>query len=137
ERAVLRRLSVFAGTFSIAAAESICSDESVPSHEVLDLVASLVAKSLVTTEEREDQTRYRLIETVRQYAATKLRDADEAVIFRSRHRDYFQAWVATIGWERVLTTVVDLDFVPEWSKDGANLRSALEWSESEGRPDLV
>jgi predicted ATPase len=137
ERTLLRRLSVFAGTFSIDAAESVCSDESVPSHEVLDLIGSLVAKSLLTIEAIEDQTRYRLIETVRQYAATKLRDADEAAMFRTRHRDYFQAWVESVGWERVLITVVDLDFVPEWSKEGANLRSALEWSDSEGRPDLV
>src|SRR5205823_12041285 len=66
ERALLRRLSVFAGGWTLEAAEAVCLGEGVEEWEVLDLLTSLVEKSLVLYEEREGKGRYRLLETVRQ-----------------------------------------------------------------------
>jgi predicted ATPase len=78
EQRLLRRLSVFAGGFTLEAAESVCSGESIQYGRVsnlplLDLLASLVDKSLVIVSERDGGTRYRLLETVRQYGLEKLR----------------------------------------------------------------
>src|SRR5579863_8000815 len=85
ERILLRRLAVFPGSFDLASAEEICSDGSITGPRVLDLLGSLVAKSLVRPEDAHGRTRYRLIETVRLYAAEKLREAGEADELRSRH----------------------------------------------------
>ena len=88
ERVLLRRLSVFAG-WSLEMAEQVCSDDGIPVREVLDLLASLVDKSLVVLEpEALGQARYRLLDTIREYAAARLADAGEARAFQLRLRDY-------------------------------------------------
>jgi predicted ATPase len=92
ERDVLRRLSVFAGGFELEAAEAICAAESVDAFEVLDLISSLVTKSLVTAERTPESVRYRMLETIRQYAAQELLRScgeDEVVATRDRHAGYF------------------------------------------------
>src|SRR5439155_8972105 len=68
ERVLLRRLSVFAGGWSLDAAEAVCHGEGIEDWEVLDLLTALVEKSLVQYEEQEGTARYRLLETVRQYS---------------------------------------------------------------------
>ena len=85
ERVLLRRLSVFAGGWSAEAAEVVCAGDGIESEDVLDLLLHLVDKSLVKTEERDGETRYRLLETIRQYAIEKLREADEEGDVRQRH----------------------------------------------------
>src|SRR5262249_29161450 len=89
EQALLRRLSVFAGGFSLEAAEAVCFAET--EDEVLGLLASLVDKSLVVYEadSRNGRGRYRLLETVGQYAREKLGEQGEEEALRRRHRDYF------------------------------------------------
>jgi predicted ATPase/class 3 adenylate cyclase len=72
ERAVLRRLSVFAGSFDLHAAESVATSEAVEVYDVADLLGSLVNKSLVTGERRSSSLRYRLLETIRQFASEQL-----------------------------------------------------------------
>jgi predicted ATPase len=72
ERALLRRVSVFAGGFTLAAAEAVCAGEEVPGDDLLNLLIQLVDKSLVLAEEREGDTRYRLLETIRQYGQERL-----------------------------------------------------------------
>jgi predicted ATPase/DNA-binding CsgD family transcriptional regulator len=72
ERSVLRRLSVFAGTFELVAAEEVAAAGEVDAAEILDLVASLVDKSLVQLEPGDSSVRYRLLDTVRHYAARRL-----------------------------------------------------------------
>jgi predicted ATPase/class 3 adenylate cyclase len=64
ERMLFRRLSVFAGGFTLEAVEAVCADEQIPPEEILDLVTNLVSKSLVVFEERDGEARYRLLETV-------------------------------------------------------------------------
>jgi predicted ATPase len=89
ERAVLRRLSVFAGGWTFDAAEEVVAGNDVQRHAVLDLLAQLVNKSLVMTEYHDGATRYRLLETIRQFAFERLADADESQSTRDRHLGYF------------------------------------------------
>ena len=92
EQLMLRRLAVFVGGFDLEAAEKVCGVDPIEDFEVLDLLGSLVDKSLVMLEEREDGSRYRMLETIRDYAAEKLReDADAGVAAAVRHCEhYFQ-----------------------------------------------
>ena len=88
EQVLLRRLSVFAG-WSLEMAEQVCSGDGIPASDVLDLLASLVDKSLVVREpEVLGQARYRLLDTIREYAAARLADAGESAAFQLRLRDY-------------------------------------------------
>jgi predicted ATPase/class 3 adenylate cyclase len=99
EREAIRRLSVFAGGFDLEAAEAICaSDGMVDEFEVIDLLHSLVSKSLVIADRGPDAVRYRLLETIRQYCAEDLLRAkgeDETFRLRSAHADYFLALAET------------------------------------------
>jgi predicted ATPase/DNA-binding CsgD family transcriptional regulator len=88
EQMLLRRLSVFAG-WSLEMAEQVCSDYDIPAGDVLDLTAALVDKSLVVLEpEVLGQARYRLLDTIRDYAAARLAEAGESAAFELRLRDY-------------------------------------------------
>jgi len=88
EQVLLRRLAVFSG-WSLEMAEQICADEDLPAAAVLDLIAGLVDKSLVVVEpEALGQTRYRLLDTIRDYAARRLAEAGETAAIRARLRDY-------------------------------------------------
>lgn len=85
EKTLLARLSVFAGGFSLAAAEAICVDASVSEGEILDLVASLIDRSLLLVDERESTARYRMLETIRDYAREKLEGRGEWLPVATRH----------------------------------------------------
>ena len=89
EVALFRRLSVFAGTFSLDAVEAIC-----PGDDVLDVLSSLVDKSLVVMEATAGEARYRLLETLRQYGHDRLAAADEVAELRRRHAQFFTHLVA-------------------------------------------
>ncbi len=92
ERETMRRLSVFAGGFELEAAEAICAAGGIDAVDVLDLLGSLVDKSLVLAERTAESVRYRLLETVRQYAAQELFKsvaADELMAIRDRHAEYY------------------------------------------------
>ncbi len=95
EKALLCGLSVFAGGWTLQAAEEVCSgasrtaEESVSSREVLQVLTHLTDKSLVVSEERAGEARYRLLETVRQYARERLGKSGATDAWRIAHRDYF------------------------------------------------
>lgn len=91
EKTLLCRLSVFAGGWSLRAAENVCSGEAIHPSEVLDVLTSLVDKSLVITTEHLGVTRYRLLETVRQYAREHLQQSGEEPEVRTQHLRYFIA----------------------------------------------
>jgi predicted ATPase/DNA-binding CsgD family transcriptional regulator len=91
ERALFRRLSVFAGGFTLGAAEAVCAGEDLEGDKVLDLLASLVDKSLVIVEEQDGEARYRLLETMRQYGREKLQESGEDEPVRRRHAEYYLA----------------------------------------------
>jgi predicted ATPase/DNA-binding CsgD family transcriptional regulator len=99
EQIMLDRLSVFAGGWTLEAAEAVISGGDIGEWLVLDRLAALVGKSLVQAEEARSSTRYRLLETVRQYAAERLarRAGSERDETRAAHRDHYLALVETAG----------------------------------------
>jgi predicted ATPase/class 3 adenylate cyclase len=113
ERAFLRRLSVFSGGWTLEAAEAICVDPQLPEQDVLDLLTSLVEKSLVLRDPSGD--RYTVLETVRQYAREKLGAAGEAQQFLAAHAHYF-LYALEHREERPFRIDVEMD----------NLRAALD-----------
>jgi tetratricopeptide (TPR) repeat protein len=120
ERRVLSELSVFAGTFGLPQAAEVCSGgDQLAGLEVIDRLAG---KSLVAAEPAEDGTRYRLLDTVRYYAADRLAEASGTEAARDRHA---AAFAGLAGRERRRAVL---------SRDQDNFRAALEWSLSRGRP---
>jgi predicted ATPase len=89
EQILLRRLAVFAGNFGLEAAEDICTEDPLQRQEAVALLGRLIDKSLVHVEEGPGDRRYRLLETVRQYAAERLEEACEREAFERRHRDWY------------------------------------------------
>jgi predicted ATPase/class 3 adenylate cyclase/Tfp pilus assembly protein PilF len=118
ERTVLRRLAVFVGGWTLEAAEHVCADDTLDQAEVLDLLIHLVNKSLVSVDqEGSSETRYRLLETIRQYARDKLLESGETLAVRERHRRwYLQA--------------IERDVYAIGQSDPDNVRAALEWCQS-------
>ena len=89
ERVLLRRLSVFAGGWTLEAAETVCAGDGIQSVDVLDLLTHLVDKSLVAPDEKAAEPRYRMLETIRQYSREKLVAADELEQIGDRHLTFF------------------------------------------------
>src|SRR3989441_3992271 len=91
EQALLRRLCVFAGRFTLEDVEAVCTSDNLPAAEALDTMTSLVDKSLVTKEDVRSLACYRLHETMREYATLKLRGADEERVLEERCLEYYRA----------------------------------------------
>ncbi len=91
EQILFRRLSVFAGGFTLETAESVCAGEGLECDEVLDVLSCLVEKSLVVKRERGEDVRYRLLEMIRQYGRGKLKESGEVEALRRGHANYFLA----------------------------------------------
>jgi predicted ATPase len=90
EQIMLRRLSVFAGGCSLATAEAVCTGEGLEREQMLELLSSLVNKSLVVAQTlKRGEARYELLETMRQYAQEKLIASDEWPAIRDRHLQCF------------------------------------------------
>ncbi|MEX2394642.1 MAG: adenylate/guanylate cyclase domain-containing protein, partial [Actinomycetota bacterium] len=89
ERKLLERISVFAGSFSLEAAEQVCADEDIPPTNILDVLSQLVRKSLLTVHKHGAQARYRTLETIKQYGRDKLFASPDATTIRTKHRDYY------------------------------------------------
>jgi predicted ATPase/DNA-binding CsgD family transcriptional regulator len=89
ERTLLRRLCAFSGRFTLEDVEAVCTSDDVPVAAALDLLSSLVDKSLVIKEDVQRVACYRLHETMREYSALKLREAVEEVIVGARCTDYY------------------------------------------------
>ena len=133
EQVVLRRLAVFAGTFDLEAAEGVVGDAAGdvgpagPGFEVLDLLTRLVDKSLLVVLQHGRDVRYRLLETIREYAAEHLADAGETTESRQRHRDYFLA-LAVEGRRRAYELLEQGPWLRKVAAEHDNFRAALEWS---------
>ncbi|MEP7199323.1 MAG: LuxR C-terminal-related transcriptional regulator [Chloroflexota bacterium] len=138
ERVLLRRLSVFAGGWTLEAAESVCERSNVPTLErfdVLDLLTHLVDKSLVVVDEQGQAARYRLLETIRQYGHEKLREPDalerdEAEQLSRRHAAFFLALAEAA--EPELTGPQQLVWLERVETEYDNLRAALGWALDSG-----
>jgi predicted ATPase/DNA-binding CsgD family transcriptional regulator len=96
ERVLFRRLAAFVGGFDLTAAQMVTGSSDVERYQVLDQLSLLVDKSLVVAESAHGRTRYRLLETVRQYAAEKLGESNEAESIRARHRGYYTSLAAEL-----------------------------------------
>jgi predicted ATPase/DNA-binding winged helix-turn-helix (wHTH) protein len=130
ERVVLRHLAVFAGSFTLQAATAVAADDEVAAPEVVDCVASLVAKSLVTADAGGTNVRYRLLETTRAYVLEKLVQAGEFDAAARRHaRRYLDLFEGAEAEAETRPTEEWLaDYVPRID----NLRAALDWAFSPG-----
>jgi predicted ATPase/class 3 adenylate cyclase len=136
EQALLQRTSVFAGSFDLEAAESVAADgEALREPEVLDLLAHLVDRSLVVVDGFGREVRYRLLETVRQYAEAKLAGAGSADVVRRRHRDYFVHLTNRI-FSAPPGSVTWADWITR-SKIEDDLRAALDWSLAQGESEAA
>jgi predicted ATPase len=123
EGAMFRRLSVFAGGFTLGAAESVCAGVGLERNEVLDLLSHLVDKSLVVASERGGEARYRLLETVRQYAREKLSESGEAEEVGERHAGYYLALAEEA--EPELKGAGQVAWVERLEQERDNLRAAM------------
>jgi non-specific serine/threonine protein kinase len=143
ERALFDRLAVFAGGFTLEAAEAICGDlradrpdlvhitdldaeSHVDAADVLDLLSQLVQKSLVLAEVAAETERYRLLETLRQYARERLVARGELEQIRGRHAVYYQAMAVEAG--RHLLGADQVSWLDRLDRDHDNLHAALRWS---------
>ena len=131
EKVLLQRLSAFAGGWTLDAAESICVGDQIQDGDVLDLLSSLIDKSLVAIEQSDGRIRYRLLETVRQYARERLVESGGAEALRERHRNYFLV-LAEAADEKLLG-LEQADWLRRLEEEHDNLRSALEWSHGDAR----
>jgi predicted ATPase/class 3 adenylate cyclase/DNA-binding CsgD family transcriptional regulator len=125
ERVLFRRLAVFLGGFDLEAAHAVAGDKGGERYQTLDQLTLLVDKSLLTAENIGGRTRYRLLETVRQYALEKLGESGEADAVGGRHRDHYTAMAAELDApadtghaQRLVQAEIEID----------NLRSAFAWS---------
>src|SRR5208337_3656191 len=131
ERTLFRRLSVFTG-WSLEMAEQVCSDEDVPAAEVLGLTAALVDKSLVVLDpEVLGEARYRMLDTIREYAAMRLAQAGESAAVRLRLRDYALRTAEhnlAIGMARIPAAwAARVDVFRRYDVDAGNVARVLNW----------
>jgi predicted ATPase/DNA-binding winged helix-turn-helix (wHTH) protein len=133
ERVLLRRLSQFAGGWTVDGAEAVCSAPPIVREQVLELLAQLVEKSLVVLDADGDEPRYRLLETIRQYGLEKLLIADELEDTRTRHLVYCRALAERI--RPMLTRSEQLRWHARAESDIDNFRLALQWSLRSGQAE--
>jgi non-specific serine/threonine protein kinase len=127
EKIVFRRLSTFAGGWTLEAAEAVASGEGVEEEVILDLLSELVEKSLVVTEERHgNRVRHRMLQPVRQYAREKLGEGGESETVLCRHAEYFLA-LAEETRPR-LRGPEDAEWLERLEREHDNMRAALSWA---------
>ena len=123
QKRLLARLSVFAGGWTVEAVEEVVSNTGIEEQEVLELLTELVDKSLVIYEPGEAEGRYRLLETVREYASEKLAASAEETEVRRRHLEFFLAFAECA--EPELHGSEQLEWLKRLDAEHANLRAAL------------
>src|SRR5262249_51684626 len=130
ERVVLRRLAVFAGGFTLDAAQAITASTDIAAGDIADHVANLVAKSLITADVGNAVVHYRLLETTRVYGLGKLKEAGESELFARRHAEYFRDLFerAETEWETRPAT----EWLTAYGRQIDNVRTALDWAFSPG-----
>jgi predicted ATPase/DNA-binding CsgD family transcriptional regulator len=127
EQMLLRQLSVFAGRWTLEAAEFVCTNQAIHQFEVMELLSNLVDKSFVVPESSDIGRRYRLLETIRQYANEKLIEAGEASRTRDRHLEYYRHW-AESNVDHLMSPEQH-EWLRLFDVEYVNLRAALEWSQ--------
>jgi predicted ATPase/class 3 adenylate cyclase len=134
EQLALNRLSVFSGGCDVAAAVAVLSiDGSTDELDAIDLISQLVDKSLVLVEESVGATRFRLLETIRQYAQERLEASGETADVRRAHAEYYVDLAQTAG--PYLRGPEQLQWSTALVRDAENLRAALDWAVEESSAD--
>jgi predicted ATPase/class 3 adenylate cyclase len=133
EQLALNRTSVFAGGSDLRAAEVVVADGEIREVEVVDLLGSLVDKSLLDVETTSPTTRYSMLETIRQYAQERLESTGETAAVRDRHLDYYVQLVETA--KPSLRGRDQLTWAARLADDVDNLRAAFDYAVDTGRPD--
>jgi len=128
EKVVLCRLSVFVGNFTLQAAGPVASETGADDADVIDAVASLVAKSLISTTVINESTYYRLLATTRAYSATKLAARDEADSIARRHAIFYSNFLRD---DEIIQSRFGEHDLSGYAPHIGNLRTALEWAFSE------
>ena len=135
ERLTLARLSVFTGTFDLEAAQAVVAGPDIEEAEVLDLVTALVDRSLLQVGEHDGRARYRLLETIREFARDRLAELDDPARVRDRHLGFF------IGLADGAGAGLGGPDAAAWNArlaaDLADLRAAMAWAVDSGRPVAV
>src|SRR5215217_4726413 len=134
EQRLLARLAVFAGGCTLEAAETVCSGEGIDPDTVFELLARLVARSLVVAEERGLDTRYRLLETIRQHGGERLEEAGETERWRARHADYY---VGVLQQIRHHDRRGEVFWAVRLSAEQDNLLAAWSWAIETGNVDTA
>jgi non-specific serine/threonine protein kinase len=118
-------LSVFAGSFELQAAEDICSGD-LASEDVLDLLSSLVDKSILIRTDSGGVARYRMLETLRDFGRDRIEDTGELTRLRRRHAEWYQRLIneAQADW----VSPRQVEWMKRLEREGLNIRAALEFS---------
>ena len=125
EQRLFVRLAVFVGGWTIEAAQSVCGDD----HEIVDGLASLTDKGLTRLEGTDEEPRFSMLETIREYALERLEDSGEASGRRRRHADYFLA-LAEEAEPNLTGTGSYAEWLDRLEAEHANFRAALDWLEA-------
>jgi predicted ATPase/Flp pilus assembly protein TadD len=136
ERRLFRRLSIFAGGWTLAAAAEVCGDEGVTDEwAVLDTISALVDKSLVVAEALSNDRRYRMLYSIREYALERLAEAGEKEMAAGRHARHYAGFVR--GLAPLAVAMEDLEWKRFFVSELDNVRAAVEWTIFEGHePEL-
>jgi len=140
EQVLFRRLAAFLSGFDFHAAQAVAGSSEVERYQVLDQLTLLVDKSLVVADDSDGRTRYRLLETVRQYALEKLGESGEADVVRTRHRDYYTSIAVRLDapagsdherrLEQADTEIDNLRAAFAWSRENSDVQLALALASS-------
>jgi predicted ATPase/DNA-binding CsgD family transcriptional regulator len=128
EQLVFRRLAVFASGWTLEAAEAVCADAAIAGSDVLEFLAHLIDKSLVLAGERDGRSRYRLLESIRQYAWDQLAASDELDRVRQRHATFFLAFAEGLGRGASASGARRSSAVQALKGEYRNLQVALQWA---------
>ncbi len=133
QQALFRRLGVFAGGFTLAAAEAVAVALGASELEVLDGLTELLAESLVRAEETaQGEERYRMLETIRAYASERLADSGEGGVAHAAHLRYYTDWAEAVASE--VGTGDRSAGLDQFEHEHANLQTALAWALDAGQP---
>jgi predicted ATPase len=138
ERELFGRLSVFAGGWTLAAAETMCDEGPVKAGEVVDLLSALVEKSLVVVEDSPSDAgglRYRMLEPIRQYALERLTEGGGAEETRRQHAAYYLGLAEEARPK--LRAAAQVEWLQRLDRENGNLRAALSWAISTGEMTIA
>jgi predicted ATPase/DNA-binding winged helix-turn-helix (wHTH) protein len=126
ERTLLRRLGAFVDGFTLDSIRAVATDSEMQEWAVADLLANLIAKSLVSSETEGSLARYRLLDTTRAYTLVKLAESAETGMISRRHAEYFRVVFETAlrEWQ----TRPNSEWLSTYSREIANMRTALDWA---------